>query len=652
MAVYKPDRFKPNRSMLGIQYGLRFICLFLITGSIYQEAPPYRFNKTMRPKLYYILLFSLLMLAAVPAARAQQQELELARQYMSQGDYNKAESLYGKLIEEQRLFGAVYPDYLKVLLAQRNYKEAEKLVKKTIKRNPGSPNYEVDLGMVHQAAGDKAAAAKQFDKLVAGTTPETVVAVANAFMQNENYDYAEKTYLRGRQLANDPMAFNRPLIALYMYRQKTGNMISEVLNLLQADENELGYVQNMLQNSMRDEKNVDALEKELILKVQQNPDKLAFNELLIWLYVQRRDFYGALLQARAVDKRTRSGGTRVMELGTISLKNEDYQGAIEAFEYIVQEYPEGPYYLVARQRLINAREEQVQHTFPVSQEKIQALLADYETLLNEVGRKPETMEVLQHMANLYAFYLDDKEKAVALLQEAINMPRANTNLVAESKLTLGDIYLLKGEPWESTLLYSQVEKSHKETPVGHEAKLRNARLNYYKGDFELAQAHLDILKLATSREIANDAMDLSLLITDNTGLDTSTAAMQDYAAIDLLVFQNKLPEALTALDAMLQKYPGHSLTDEIYYQKATIYERTGDFTKAVENLQQIAGNPQYDILSDDALYRMAYIYEENLKDKEKAQQLYNDLLVKHQGSIYAAEARKRFRKLRGDAVVN
>ncbi|WP_161889660.1 tetratricopeptide repeat protein [Pontibacter russatus] len=603
----------------------------------------------MHSKLYYLLLLLLLLLAS-PAARAQQQDLELARQYMSQGDYDKAGALYSKLIDEQRLFGAVYPDYLKVLLAQRNYKEAEKLVKKTLKRHPGNPNYGVDLGVVYQAAGDKGAAAKQFDRLVADATPEMVTAVANAFMQNELYDYAEKAYLRGRQLANDPMAYNRPLMALYRYRQKTDSLVAEALNLLLADENELGYVQNILQSSMREEENFDALEKELILKVQQNPDKLSFNELLIWLYVQRRDFYSALLQARAVDKRTRSGGSRVMELGAISLKNEDYQGAIEAFEYIVEEYPEGPYYLVARQRLINAREEQVQNTFPVSQEKIQALLADYEALLNEVGRRPETMEVLQHMAALYAFYLDDKDKAIALLQEAISMPRADANLVADSKLTLGDIYLLKGEPWESTLLYSQVEKSHKETPIGHEAKLRNARLNYYKGDFELAQAHLDILKLATSREIANDAMDLSLLITDNTGLDTSTAAMQDYAAIDLLVFQNKLPEALAALDSMLQKYPGHSLTDEIYFQKANIYERTGNFEKAVENLQQIVSNPQYDILSDDALYRMAFIYEESLHDKAKAQQLYNDLLVKHQGSIYAAEARKRFRKLRGDTV--
>ncbi|MEJ8802538.1 tetratricopeptide repeat protein [Pontibacter sp. H249] len=600
--------------------------------------------------IFRILLSAILVLIVTFAATAQNQELQLAREYYSKGDYAKAEELYNKLIEQPRYFQAVYPDYLKVLLAQRNYKEAEKLVKKTAKRYPDMPNYQVDLGRIYQAAGDKAAAEKHFNKLIEQLKPEQVLVVASVFMQNDLFDYAEKAYLRGRELTGNPLEHNRSLIALYAYRQKNTNLIPEILNLLQADENELGYVQNMLQNSMREEKNLDELEKELILRVQQNPDKLAYNELLIWLYIQRKDFYAALMQARAVDKRTRSGGTRVMELGAISLKNNDYEGAIEAYEYIVKEYPEGPYYLIARQRLINAREEQVQNTFPVDKDKIGALITDYEALLSEVGRSAKTVEVLQHMAGLYAFYLNDREKAIALLQEAIDMPRANLDLVANSKLTLGDIYLLKGEPWESTLLYSQVERSHKETTIGHEAKLRNARLNYYKGDFELAQAHLDILKLATSREIANDAMNLSLLITDNTGLDTSTVAMEEYAAIDLLVFQNKLPEAIAALDEMLQKYSGHSLTDEIYFQKANIYERMGKFEQAIDNLNKIVSNPQYDILSDDALYRMAYIYEENLKDPGKAQQLYNDFLIKHQGSIYMAEARKRFRKLRGDAV--
>ena len=616
----------------------------------YQLPAVKRFKYTMPFKKAKTYISIILLFLVALTATAQTQELQLAREYYSKGDYPKAEELYSKLIEQPRLFQVVYPDYLKVLLAQRDYKEAEKLVKKTIKRFPEVPNYQIDLGVVYQASGDKAAAEKHFEKLLEQVKPEQVIVVASAFMQNDLFDYAEKTYLRGRELSKNPSEYNRPLIALYSYRQKTSSLIPEILNLLQANESELGYVQNMLQNTMREEKNLDALEKELIMRVQQNPDKLAFNELLIWLYIQRKDFYSALMQARAVDRRTRSGGTRVMELGAISLKNDDYQGAIEAYEYIVNEYPEGPYYLIARQRLINAREEQVQNTFPVDNEKIRALIADYQALLSEVGRSAQTVEALQHMAELYAFHLDDKEKAIALLQEAIETPRANPDFVANSKLILGDIYLLKGEPWESTLLYSQVEKSHKETTIGHEAKLRNARLNYYKGDFELAQAHLDILKLATSREIANDAMDLSLLITDNTGLDTSTAAMQDYAAIELLVFQNKLQEAVTSLDAMLKKYPGHSLSDEIYFQKAKIYERMGQFDKTVENLNKIVSNPQYDILSDDALFRMAYIYEENLKDKEKAQQLYNDFLVKHQGSVYVAEARKRFRKLRGDSV--
>lgn len=600
-------------------------------------------------RLLYLLAF-LLLLCFSPKASAQSQELNLAREYFQKGEYQKAEALYEKLVNDQRFFFAVYPDYLKTLLAQRKHKEAEKLVKQTIKRYPGNNSFDADLGMVYQAAGDKSAADKQFARMLSQMTAETVIAVANAFIQNELYDYAEKAYLRGREISKNPQDYTRPLIALYTYRQKTDSLIPEVLNLVQQNEEELPYVQNMLQNSLRDDKSKDALEKELILRVQQNPDIIAFNELLVWLYIQRRDFYSALLQARAVDKRTRSGGTRVLELGTISARNKDYQGAIEAFEYLVKEYPNGPYYLLARQRLINAREEQVQHTYPIDKTKIMALVADYDALLKEAGKTPQTMEALQHMAGLYAFYLDDKEKAIALLQEAIDMPRANHDKVAESKLTLGDIYLLKGEPWESTLLYSQVEKSHKETTIGHEAKLRNARLSYYKGDFELAQAHLDILKLATSREIANDAMDLSLLITDNTGMDTSTAAMEAYAAIDLLIFQNKFQEALLGLDAMLQKYPGHSLADEIYFKKAVIYEKLGEFDKALDNLQKIIAMPQVDILSDDALFKMAFIYEENIKDADKAKQLYNDLLVKHQGSIFVAEARKRFRKLRGDTL--
>ncbi|RZK86745.1 MAG: tetratricopeptide repeat protein, partial [Hymenobacter sp.] len=222
--------------------------------------------------------------------------------------------------------------------------------------------------------------------------------------------------------------------------------------------------------------------------------------------------------------------------------------------------------------------------------------------------------------------------------------------VSEAKIALGDLDLLRGEPWEATLLYSQVEKANPESVVGQEAKLRNARLNYYAGNFMLAKSHLDILKEATTREIANDAMQLSLLIQEGTAVDTLGLALKDYAAVEGLVFRNQLPQAISGLDALLAKYPGHDLTDDALLLKAQLQRRTGAYAAAATTLAQITENPKYDVLSDDALFLLAEIQEQNLGDKAKAQVLYQQVLTKYPGSIYVAEARKRFRRLRGDAV--
>jgi outer membrane protein assembly factor BamD (BamD/ComL family) len=406
----------------------------------------------------------------------------------------------------------------------------------------------------------------------------------------------------------------------------------------------------MLQNALHDEKDFDALEKILLSKVQAQPDQNAYSELLLWLQVQRHDFAGALVQARAIDRRMQAQGTRVLLLAGIAQRNRDYSTAIAACEYVVREYRTGPNYGLARQLLLQAREAQVRDTYPVDPTQVQALAADYEKLLAELGRTPEAAPVMRQLANLYAFQLDNKPKAMALLQEVVALPRASADVVDEAKTTLGDLYLLKGEPWEATLLYSQVEKAHPEAPLGYEAKLRNARLSYFAGDFKLAQSHLDILKEATTREIANDAMQLSLLIQESTVEDTLGLALKDYAAVEQLVFQNKIPQAEAGLDNLLRKYPGHALQDDALLLKARLQRRTGNYAAAVSTLAQITGNPKYDVLSDDALFLTAEIQDENLKDKAKAQELYQQVLTKYPGSIYVAEARKRFRRLRGDAV--
>jgi tetratricopeptide (TPR) repeat protein len=596
------------------------------------------------------LAISLCLLLLARPLWAQTDEVALAKQYFQKQEYEKANALFEKLSNNNQAFVAVYPDYLKSLFAVKDIKEAEKLVKKAIKKNPDQIGYQIDLGRVYQESGRAEQSEKHYNKVIAQLEARDVLPAAMAFEQQGLLNFAEKAYLHGRQLSKNEYEYTGQLLQLYAAQRQSEKLINEILSLAKNSPNQLALAQNMLQNTLKEEKEFDVLEKALISNLQKYPDQVVYSELLVWLYTQRKDFFSALMQARSLDKRTRGGGTRLMELGAIALKNKDYESAIEAYSYVVKEYRDGPYYEVARERTIKSREEQIRNTYPVDLTKIQTLMGEYQALLDELGSSNRTAEVRKNMATLYAFYLDDKAKAIALLEGVISTPRANPDLVAEAKISLGDIHLLQGEPWEATLLYSQVEKSHKEQPLGHEAKLRNAKLSYFKGDFSLAQEHLDILKLATSREIANDAMDLSLLITDNMGLDSVTAPLQEYASIELLIFQNKQAQAQVRLDELLQKYPGHSLTDEVYYLKANLFLKSGQYQEAINSLGLIVSNPKYDILSDDALFMMARIYEENLQDKAKAQELYNNLLVKYPGSIFTVEARKRFRKLRGDVV--
>ena len=437
------------------------------------------------------------------------------------------------------------------------------------------------------------------------------------------------------------------LASLYAQTGKTEQMIEELLSLGLAIQNK-EVIQNYLQDFLKEEKDQAKFEKVLYEKIQRHPNETFYAEMLIWFFTQKKQFGKAFIQERALDRRLKYNGTKVFDLGNLALQNKDYNAAIQSFDYLIKEYPQGQLYPYARRMVIVAREEQVKNTFPIEKPSVRKLIEDYRKLLSELGQNNRTLEAMRSMANLYAFYMDDKDSAIVVLQDAVKIGRAESDFIDKCKLDLGDIYLLKNEPWESTLLYSQVEKSQKETPLGYEAKLRNARQFYYTGDFELSKALLDILKMATSREIANDAGSLSLLIQDNTGLDTSEDAMKEYASIDLLLYQNQPELALGRLDEMLKKYKDHTLADEILWLKAKTYAKMGDNVKAVENLQVIVDKYAMDILGDDALYMMADLYQNRLKDKDKSMELYQKLLEKYPASIYAADARKRFRQLRGD----
>ena len=600
----------------------------------------------------FIFALSALLICLSPASYAQEQDdISLANQYFEQGEVEKALSMYEELVKNSENIPFIHENYLELLISKQAYKEAENYLERQVKSHSNAEIYQIDLARLYEMQGDTKKAVRKYEEIIgaAASNNYKTSLVAQLFFDRRMYDKTLQTYQRAREVQKDESGvYALQMANIYRALGEKDKMISEYFRYIDQNPRNMEYVKNMLQASLSEPEDLETFKRILYDKVQKNPDNLHFSDLLIWVNVQQKNFYGAFVQARAIQKRLKTGASELIDLGIIALDNQAYAEAIQIFEYIADEFKQGNAYYVARRYVIKAREELVKNTYPVDKQEIVQLVKDYEQLVKEIGINTTSLEALNSKAMLHAFYLDQQDSAISILKTIIAAPRVDERLRAQSKLALGDIYLLIGEPWEATLLYSQVEKGHNDAPLGYEAKLKNAKLSYYKGEFALAQGHLDVLKEATTREIANDAMALSLLIKTNSALDTSDRAMRHYADAELLLFQNKKEAAIELLDSLLIEYSGHSLTDEVLNLQAKIALELGNYPLAVDKLTQVVQNWGKDVLGDDAFYQRARIYEEYLDDKPKAMEYYREFLTLYPGSIYLSDARKRFRTLRGD----
>lgn len=594
-----------------------------------------------------LLVFLLVSSFAV----AQQGEQQLAYQYYVNGEYDKAIALYEEL-NEKRFSVAYYIPYFGSLLNIEDYKSAEKLAKKVAKIYPNSLNYQLEIGITQQKSGNSRKAERTFDKLYKKLNGQQSQAInlANTFRRYEMYEDALGVYLLSEK-KNSKSNFSVQKAQLYAHLGKVDLMIAEYLKELARNPRQkqmvMAQVQRFLNNDgIKSERNYQLVKKALLPHVRAEQDRTDFSEMLIWLFMQNAQYEMAIRQAKSLDKRTNGDGEGVYSLAESLLDKKHYNLAVNAYDYVVQKGKTNYLFVDANINKLYAL------TKKISEQQQQVIVLDksYQQVITDLGKNKNTVLLLSNYAHFKAFYLHDLVAAEQLLLEAMNIAGINNTDLAECKLEYADVQLLQGNIWESLLYYSQVEKDFKENPIGHEAKLRRAKIAYYQGDFDWAQAQLGTLKASTSKLIANDAMDLSLLIIDNFNLDTTTIAMRTFAAADLLNYQQKYAAAIEKYDSVLVNFSGHTLSDEIYMRKAEIYLKLNNIDLALQMYEKVNEDWGYDILADDALYKLAKIYDNTLKDKVKAMELYEQLLLDHNSSIFVAEARKRFRSLRGDSL--
>ncbi len=578
----------------------------------------------------------------------------LGIQYYQNREYEKCLEVFRTLYEKDpNHTNYTYSFYSLVEL--RDYREAEKLTKAQSKANPGQMQYKIDLGYIYLRSAELDKATKVFENVIKKLPPNVnlIKQTANAFYIRGQLEYAIETYRQGKVLMKGEYTFDIELASMYERNGNYKEMVETFLDHLEVVPEARVDIQNRLQTAMgRDieDRLPEILRESLLIRYQEEPEEVYLNELLLWLSVQQKDFAFAFTQARSLDKRFREDGYRVLEIAELALMNSDYDAALESYKYILDKGKDAPLYLNGLIGFLETRYRQISNDILIENEAMLELEAAYLEAIDEFGVHRETMQLLRDLAHIQAFHLGKEEEAIENLKLAIAVPGPESISRSTCKIELADIYLFTGEVWEATLLYSQVDKAFKNDPIGHLAKLKNARLTYYIGEFAWSKAQLDVLKAATSKLIANDALELSLHIADNIEADSSYDGLRYYANAELLYYQNKYDEALVSLDSIQLLAAWHPLFDEVLFRKAEIRIKQGQFSEADSLFQQILIEYPGDILADDALYRRARLYEEVFEDEDTAMELYQQLLTQFPGSIYTVEARRKFRILRGDEI--
>lgn len=602
-------------------------------------------SKAMKTKLS--LLFISLCIPFLALAQKDNKAL-LANQFLKSGNYTKASQLYNNLYNTHKSTN-YYQGLLNCYLALNNIQEAEKLVKKHSKKYSKNSSVLVDYAHILILSGEERKAQKKFDQVFEQLeiNEQFVGITANKLTKYQYLEMAIKAYEIGLRNPSKG-SFRFQMARIYGQLGDIEMMYENYLTLIITNKAYLQSVKTTLGRTVNNdpENENNQLLKALLLKNVQQYNDENINDLLIWLFIQEKNFEAAYDQEKALDQRLGLDQKKVFELASICRKNKAFTTALNCYNYIVELGTLSTYYLDAQLAIHQVQKEVLESSIETQPQDWLDLEADFINGLNKLGRTSYTILLLRDLAQIQAFQIHNIGKASTSIQEALTISTASSEDLAECKLVYADILLLQNEIWDAIIYYSQVDKAFKHDLLGHEAKFRRAKISYYQGDFDWAQAQLDVLKKSTSKLIANNAMELSLLIQDNLNLDTTTATMEIFSRADLLVYQNKLNEAYNTLDSIVIDYQGHSLVDEVLFKQYQIKIAQSKIEDASELLDQIINFYSFDILADDAKFAQAQLQETYFKNTERATELYQDIMTNHQDSFYLSESRKRYRVLR------
>jgi tetratricopeptide (TPR) repeat protein len=572
------------------------------------------------------------------------QNEQLAQYYYDKGDFEKAKVSYEQLLNLAPSNTQYFLRTIDCYQQLQQFDIAQKAIQERYNRYKQGV-FLVELGYNFQLQKNESKAKNYYDQAIEKirTNSNDVYGIGNSFEKKVLLEYALKAYQTAMEVQPN-YNFNFQIGMLYGQLGKTDLMIDLLLTESFKNPQNANLIQTQLSRFMNGETDntafKDAMRKALILRTQKDQD-VFWNHYLSWFYVQQKEFGKAFIQEKAIYKREPESLMSIVNLSQFALNENDTETATEILNFILLNTKDLDLLIQTNARLMEIKIEKAQEKdYPAIETELQQLLTTYEIT-------PFTVSLQIIQAHFLAFNLKKPEEGKAIIKRALEL-NLNEYQQADAKMELGDILLLEEKFNQALIYYSQIQLDLKNDVMSHEASLRAAKTSYYKTDFEWALKQFKELKSANTQLIANDALEYFLLINDNNAADSTQTALKQFAKGDFLMYQNKKPEAIAQFQGILKNFKGQEIEAVTMLRLGKIYESQADYTAALSQYQQIIDNHSDGIYVDEALFFSAEIYNDELKDIEKAKPLYEKVIFNHQDSIYFVDARKKYRELRGD----
>ncbi len=604
-------------------------------------------------KRIFLLIFLAISTLAVSQNKVQtnaKNNYLLAENYYREGAYEKATQIYKKLYTSSPFNTTYLSRLISCYQETDQFILAENLLKGRIKANKSQAYLYVYLGYNYQRQQQTEKASENY-KLALNSLdkiPSYGGIIGRLFKDYNLLDNAILAYEKAME-ANKNANYNFQIAQIYGEKGDFKKMFESYIDLVDKNEQYFDLVQRYTSKYITDDAENEAnilFRKTLLRKSASNP-KDVWNTLLSWLFTQQKDYNKAFIQEKALYQRSVQDLNAIFTIGKIAFENKFFEAAKQCFDFIVEKSS-------TKSETINA------HLF-LMKIAIETKNPETENLFKKLflafGKNSATIKLQVAYADYLTFTKNEPLQANTVLEEALSYANSKFDK-ARIKLKLGDVLVFTNKFNKALIYFSQIQTQLKNHQLAQEARFKVAQTSYFKGDFEWAKAQLKVLKGSTTQLIANDAVNLFLKISDNEPVDSIPSGLKQLAKAELLAFQNKDEAALSELNSLFTRkdifingfIPSEVIYDDVLFFKAKLLIKQQKYTEAITALDKIIAADNQSFLTDDVYFMMAETYNNHLKNSEKAQEYYQKIIFDYTSSIYLVDARKKFRKLRGDNV--